>query len=266
LVVLAAGCGKAPGVLNAANSTTSSSVSTGGAGAGSSGTTTSTSGAATTSVSIASPADGDKIKGNVVVLTLAATGIDIKKADGDTSGKSGHYHVYVDGDPPVAGTVIPKTSTIIHAATPTVTVAGLTAGPHKFTVVLGDGAHHRLGTAQASVSVTVLGPAVQASAPATVPAGQPVTITATVSGVTLVPADGDTSGQTGHLHFFVDRDPTPAGQPIPKEAGIIHTAETSASIPGLAAGAHTVWVVVGDGAHVPLAPPVMAQVTFTVTA
>jgi hypothetical protein len=77
-------------------------------------------------------------------------------------------------------------------------------------------------------------------------------------------ANGDTSGKTGHLHLFVDRDPTPAGQPIPKEAGIIHTTETTVNVPGLAAGEHTIWVVAGDGNHVPLTPPVTARLTVNV--
>ena len=113
--------------------------------------------------------------------------------------------------------------------------------------------------------MTVQGPSVTATAPATVAAGDLVPVQVQVQGVALTPADGDASGRTGHLHLFVDRSPTPAGQPIPKEDGIIHTTETSVTLPPMAAGEHTVWVVVGNGAHVPLDPPVMAKVTFTVT-
>ena len=36
------------------------------------------------------------VKGNVVSLDLASTGLTIVKADGDTSGKTGHYHVFID--------------------------------------------------------------------------------------------------------------------------------------------------------------------------
>jgi hypothetical protein len=119
-------------------------------------------------------------------------------------------------------------------------------------------------TAAGSPTTQATTVSVQASAPPTTPAGQDVKVTATVTGIQLVAADGDRSGKTGHLHYFVDRAPTPAGQPIPKEAGIVHTAETSTSIAGLTPGEHTVWVVVGDGGHVPLVPPAQAKVTFTV--
>ena len=89
-------------------------------------------------------------------------------------------------------------------------------------------------------------------------------LTVKVEGVTLVKADGDTSGRTGHLHVFVDRDPTAAGQPIPKEAGVIHTTDTTISVPDLGPGEHTLWVVLGDGNHVPFAPAVLDKVTVTV--
>jgi len=204
------------------------------------------------------------VKGNVVTLDLKADGVTIVKPDGDTSGKTAHYHVFIDRDPTAAGQGIPKEAGIIHTADNPVTLAGMTTGSHRIVVVLGDGNHTRLGTSQVEGTVKVEGPSVQASAPAPAPQGQDVKITAQVDGVQLVAPDGDTSGKTGHLHFFVDRPPTPAGQPIPKEAGIIHTADTTATLPGLTPGEHTVWIVVGDGAHVPLNPPVEAKVTFTV--
>jgi hypothetical protein len=218
------------------------------------------------SLAITSPADGTSIKGNVVKLVLSVTGISIVKPDGDTSGKTGHFHVFIDRDPLPRGTVIPKEKGIVHSETNPVTVAGLTLGSHRLTVVLGDGTHRRIGDVQAATNVNVTGPAIQASAPETVAAGQPAPLTVTVQGVTLAAANGDTSGSTGHLHFFVDREPTPAGQPIPKgDPMIIHSAKPDVAIPGLAPGAHTVWVVLGDGNHVPFDPPVEAKVTFSVS-
>ena len=206
------------------------------------------------------------VSGNVVQLDLAANGVSIVPADGDTSGHTGHYHLFIDRDPPPPGTPIPKEPGIVHTADSHVTIAGLTTGTHHISVVLGDGAHHRLGDAVLQADVAVRGPSVTATAPATVNAGDPVTVQMQVDGIRLTPADGDTSGQTGHLHLFVDRSPTPPGQPIPKEDGIIHTADTSVTLPAMAPGEHTVWVVAGNGAHVPLDPPVMAKVTFTVQA
>ena len=252
-------CAKSPGVMASA----SGAATTSGSEAPS--TTTASSSPAGTSLSISSPADGATVKGNVVKLAMTVSGISIVKPDGDTSGKTGHFHVFIDRDPLPAGAVIPKEKGIVHSEANPVVVPGLTLGAHRLTVVLGDGTHRRIGDAQATVTVNVSGPAIQASAPATVPAGQPVPVTVTVQGVTLVEANGDTSGSTGHLHLFVDREPTPAGQPIPKgDPTIIHSAKPEVDIPGLAAGAHTVWVVLGDGTHVPFDPPVEAKVTFTV--
>lgn len=143
-------------------------------------------------------------------------------------------------------------------------MSGLSVGRHRFSVVLGDGAHRRLGNSIAEAEVDVQGPAVTMSAPATVANGEPALLQVKVDGLTVVAADGDRSGLSGHLHLFVDRPPTPAGQPIPREDGIIHTTDTTVPLSGLSPGEHTVWAVVGDGVHTALAPPVMAKTTFVV--
>jgi hypothetical protein len=128
------------------------------------------------------------------------TGLAIVKADGDTSGATGHFHVFIDRDPVAVGQPIPKEKGIVHSAENPIKLYGLAPGQHRMTVVVGDGAHKRiLGSLQKQLTVTVDGPSV------------------TVTGLQLMAANGDTSGKTGHLHLFVDRDPTPAGQPIPKE-------------------------------------------------
>jgi hypothetical protein len=231
--------------------------------------TTAPGGSASTSVDDPSPLafatpPPSVVRGNVVTLDLAVRGVIVAAADGDTSGRTGHLHVFVDRPPAAPGTVIPREPGIIHTTETRVAVNGLSPGPHLLSVVLGDGAHRRLGDALAEAEVTVAGPAVTASAPPTVPNGETVAVTVTVDGLRLVPADGDRSGQSGHLHLFVDRPPTPAGQPIPKEDGIIHTTETTVPLHGLAPGEHTVWVVAGDGAHVPFDPPTMGRTTFVV--
>ncbi|HUQ40132.1 MAG TPA: DUF4399 domain-containing protein [Acidimicrobiales bacterium] len=215
---------------------------------------------------IVSPAQGTKVAGNTVDLKLTVRGITIVKADGNTSGESGHFHVFIDREPNAVGQAIPNEPGIVHSAENPIKLSGLGVGRHTLTVVLGDGAHHRmLGDVKSSVSVDVAGPSVDASAPTKVTSGQDVVLEMKVQGVTLVKADGDRSGATGHLHVFVDRDPTASGSPIPQDSSIIHTTETTVRIPGLAAGEHTFWVVVGDGAHVPLDPPVRDRVVVTVT-
>jgi hypothetical protein len=204
--------------------------------------------------------------GNVATFEVAANGIGIVAADGDTSGATGHFHVFVDRPLPGPGEVISSDPGIIHTTDGRVTLSGLTRGRHHVAVVLGDGTHRRIGSHVVETDVTVEGPSVVLSAPASVAAGETVTVEARVDGLRLTAADGDRSGQSGHLHYFVDRAPTPAGQPIPREDGIIHTTETQVSIPGLLPGVHTIWVVAGDGVHVPLGGPVMAKTTFVVRA
>jgi len=159
---------------------------------------------------------------------------------------------------------IPVEAGVVHTADNPVVLTGLSVGTHRLTAVLGDGVHGRLSTASAETTVTVEGPSIDASTPATSEAGQPVVLTVKVEGLTIVKADGDTSGTTGHLHVFVDRTPAPAGQAIPVEAGIIHTAETTIPVPDLAPGPHTLVVVAGDATHAPLEQRIMDKVTVTV--
>lgn len=205
-----------------------------------------------------------EVQGNVVTLDVAVQGLSIVTADGDTSGRTGHLHVFVDRPPPPAGSAIPKEPGVVHTTDTRIAVAGLSVGRHRFSVVLGDGAHRRMGDAIAEAEVLVKGPSLEVWSPPIVGNGEAAVVNVKVDGLRLVPADGDRSGQSGHLHLFVDRPPTAAGAPIPREGGIIHTTDTAATLPTLAPGEHTVWVVAGDGTHVPLTPPVMAKTTFLV--
>ena len=217
------------------------------------------------SIAITSPEDGAEVEGNVVKLQVDVGSFKLVKADGDTSGTTGHLHVFIDREPPAAGAVIPKEAGIVHSVDNPVVLTGLHVGEHKLTVVYGDGTHARVGDASDSITVNVKGPSIDATAPATAKAGEPVVVDVAVEGVSIVAADGDTSGTTGHLHVFIDRDPTAEGQAIPKEDGIIHSTETKITLPGFTAGEHTIWVVMGDGAHVPFKPQVMDKVVVTVS-
>ena len=218
------------------------------------------------SLTITSPANGAHIKGNVVTLALKTQGITIVKADGDTSGKSGHFHVFIDTAPVPVGQLIQKVPSVVHSADNPIVVPGLSVGSHELTVVFGDGAHTRLSAAQAKVSVVVDGPSLDATAPATLASGQPLSIDVAVAGVTLVKADGDTSGATGHLHAFVDTPPVAPGELIPTgNPAIIHSATAPIVINGLAPGEHTIWIVLGDGTHRAFANSVRDKVVVTVT-
>ncbi len=162
-----------------------------------------------TVLAIVAPATGAEIKGNVVRLDVAGSGIAITPADGDISGRSGHYHVFVDRDTVAPGAVIPVGAGIIHTTDDPIVIPGLTVGPHRLIVVYGDGSHRRLGYTEASTSFTVAGPSVAASAPPNAPAGQPVTITIT--------AEGLPAGAV--FHVLVDREPPPAGSARTRRTG-----------------------------------------------
>ena len=70
--------------------------------------------AAAPTLSILTPSSGSTVKGNAVLLDLQSAGIAIVKADGDTSGQSGHYHLFIDRDPVAPGAPIPREAGIVH--------------------------------------------------------------------------------------------------------------------------------------------------------
>lgn len=217
------------------------------------------------SVQISAPEDDAKIAGNVVSLAVDVEGIDIVKADGDTSGKTGHLHVFIDSDPVAVGEAIPKAPNVVHSADNPVVIPGLSVGDHTLTVVVGDGTHTRMDVEEQSVHVTVEGPSIDATAPATLGAGQPLNIDVKVDGFDLVKADGATTEATGHLHAFVDTPPVAPGEAIVTgNPMIIHSATSPITVPGLAAGEHTIWIVVGDGTHHAFKTSVRDKVVVTV--
>lgn len=212
--------------------------------------------------------DGDTVAGNVVALDVVAEGIDVAPPDGDTSETTGHFHVFVDRDPVPVGEAIPAEDGIVHAADTPIEVFGLATGQHRLVVVLGDGTHTRIhDDAVAELAFTVAGPVVQVSGPSSVAPDEPVVLDVTVEGVELVPADGDTSGASGHLHVFVDRAPQDIGlgETIPAEEGIVHTTDTRIELTDLGPGEHVIYVVLGDGTHTTSWPaPVADRLVLTV--
>lgn len=90
-----------------------------------------------------SPADESSVKGNVVTLDLATTDFEVVKADGDSSGKTGHFHVFVDKDPSrYSGQPIPAGDpAIVHSSVAPIAPTGLTPGEHTIWIVLGNGNH-----------------------------------------------------------------------------------------------------------------------------
>lgn len=86
------------------------------------------------------------------------------------------------------------------------------------------------------------------------------------SGIGIVPADVRDPG-TGHHHIFVDTDLTPLNDTIPSGVpGILHMGQGQREflVQGLAPGEHRLIAVLADWAHVPLDPPAVDTVRFTV--
>ena len=135
--------------------------------------------------------------------------------------------------------------------------------------------HHRLSryvrvAAALAITVTALltprGAEAQVPALAACPAGLAITATApnTSTGTTTVTASVTPAGinfkaaaaadpASFHLHYYVDIDPTTTLKPgttIPSgDPKIIHSGALTQDVGPLAAGPHTVWVVVGQLAH-----------------
>lgn len=96
--------------------------------------------------------------------------------------------------------------------------------------------------------------------------GPSVTIRMAAHEFSIVPA-GDTTPNSGHLHVFLDRDVSPAGEVIPAEAGfIVHMGNGADTLrlEKVAPGAHRLIGVVGDAKHVPLVPSLEDTVNFFV--
>jgi hypothetical protein len=216
----------------------------------------------------------ESVEGNVVTIPVTVRGLEIVKADGDTSGESGHFHVFVDQDMPDVGEIIPTGRPgIIHTAENPIKVYGLTPGEHMFHIVVGDGTHKRFGEElHLETMVDVEGPSVDGKAPVSIDEGDDLKVDLSAEDVEIVKADGDESGETGHFHVIVDpATPPQAGKVIPAaQSGspyaeqVIHTFESSATVSDLATGEHTIWVVLGDGAHRAFEPAVMDKLTVTV--
>ena len=95
-------------------------------------------------------------------------------------------------------------------------------------------------------------------------------VTVTVSPTVNLKAAKDGDVDSFHLHYFVDTDPATVlqpGQGVPTgNPKIIHAAATTQDFKDLTAGSHRIWVVMGDVAHIPCSPLVMADTTINVAA
>jgi hypothetical protein len=116
----------------------------------------------------------------------------------------------------------------------------------------------------ADVSLRITAPA----AGQTLPAGS-VQATVDYSGPPLVAAANATRLDDYHLHYFLDENATAyIGTLVPVPMGnprIIHTAATQVTFDNVAAGSHTLTVLLTGSNHISVTPPVSEQVTFSVS-
>jgi hypothetical protein len=219
------------------------------------------------SVEITSPENGTRTGGNVVRLEVDADGIEIADPDGDVSGASGHFHVFVDRAPVAVGETISDGPGVFHFTENSISIPGLAIGKHKMTLVLGDGSESRLGRASDAVEVEVTGPSIDASAPETAPMAVGFAVDTLVTGVQLVdPAKATGQAGTGHIDLVIDPQADPIGvtEPFPVDGSHIHTTGASAQVTGLPAGEHAIWAVLTDQNHVPVNPPVADRVVVAI--
>lgn len=94
----------------------------------------------------------------------------------------------------------------------------------------------------------------------------PVTVTFGIEGFDVAPA-GTYQPGTGHHHLLIDTGLPALDQPIPADENHVHfgKGQTETTVE-LAAGEHTLQLLLGDGNHVPHQPPLVSDIiTITVT-
>ena len=96
--------------------------------------------------------------------------------------------------------------------------------------------------------------------------GPDVTVVLEAEGIEIVSITPPVVG-TGHHHLYVDVDLTPLDQMIPQgDPRIIHKGDGGSEIllEGLEPGEHRIIAVVANPAHIPIDPPIVDTLRFTV--
>jgi hypothetical protein len=93
----------------------------------------------------------------------------------------------------------------------------------------------------------------------------PVAVEFGIDGMNIVAA-GVEESHSGHHHLLVDTGLPDPGLPIPKDANHIHFGDGSTStMLDLAAGQHSLRLLLGDHLHIPHDPPIISNpITITV--
>jgi hypothetical protein len=211
------------------------------------------------------PEDG-ALQGNTATLELNNAGVKVVEPDGDRSGHTGHYVVFVDADPVPVGKKAEPGEGVVESWENPVRITGLSPGAHTVSVIVADGDRVRMSESVATAEMQVKPPTLHATAPDDNEAGRPVAISIEVEGVRVAPPGPDVSGATAHFAVFVNREPTAMGAPVPDERGILTASDTVVNLPDLPGGEHFVWVLLVKGDRTPFDPFVADRVDFEVTA
>lgn len=94
-------------------------------------------------VRITSPTQGATLEGSEVMVTLDISGVEIVPA-GDTTGGTGHHHLYLDADLTPAGQPVPSVpGSIVHMGdgSASYTFTDVEPGEHRLIAVVADGVH-----------------------------------------------------------------------------------------------------------------------------
>jgi hypothetical protein len=218
----------------------------------------------TARLKVLSPTPGQTITGDlpIFVKTVGYT------LNGDLAGtpnrnKLGHYHIILDG----------KLIDMAENRKDTVSMLGVTPGPHTLTLVPSNNDHSMVMAGSVDIPFTYAGTLRPAPAPATYADPPTINVTAPKNGavvtgssfkmkvaVTNFNLSGDLFGKDnidgwGHWHAFVDN----ASMPFMKTMGGSRTA--TISLAGVTPGWHTFYAVIVNNQHMPdMTMPVMASV------
>ena len=198
---------------------------------------------------IVAPADGDVVAGNTLQIDLAGP------ATMPEEGEGAAYAVIIGTDIPTPGATI--STPAAWSDTEPIVVVGLTSGTHRLSVVQADRDGARVGDAEDTVSIRVLGPTLRASAPSPVDPDTDIVI------------DVETDLKSGTVQLMVDPVAPPApGQRI-ADTGAMATDVTHDGarliLGALEPGAHAIWVVATDVDGIARDPLVAARVDVDVS-
>lgn len=230
-------------------------------------------------ITITTPKHGASIPaGDIPVAVLVSNFSLVDKMVQLNNPDEGHIVYYLDVTPPTTSgaPAIPPPGNI-YAATPetTYTFKNVAAGTHTIYAMLVNNDHSPLNPpVMAQIAITTQAaaiPAVSITLPAnnaTLPPGD-INVSIAVTNFNLVSKLGQTNAKgEGHVHYFLDvTPPQTQGQPAVPPAGSIYTAttDTSYTFTNVAAGAHTIYVMLVNNDHTPLSPPVIAQVAINLS-